>query len=188
MDLIFTHPALAYTLIIIIGLIIGSFINVIIWRYPQMLKRAWHAECLEFLGKIATTPDTKINLCWPRSHCRHCKKNIKIWDNIPILSYLWLKGRCRHCQQRISLSYPLVELMTVAITLVIVMQFGVDWLTLAALIFSWTLITLTVIDINTQLLPDGLTLGLLWLGLLASTMNLITTPQDAIFGAIIGYT
>ncbi|MBX3705151.1 MAG: prepilin peptidase [Pseudomonadales bacterium] len=183
-----------------LGLCVGSFLNVVIHRLPIMLDRQWRAEASAFLAADGadldpnidlTEPDTAdaapFNLMVPRSRCPHCGHQIRAWENVPVLSWLALRGRCSSCASAISVRYPLVELLTALCTLAVVALLGFTWLALAALAFTWTLLALTFIDFDTQLLPDQLTLPLLWLGLLVSVFGGITTPTDAIIGAVAGY-
>ncbi len=171
----------------VFGLLFGSFFNVVISRYPEMLYRRWQRECreqLEISDAESTEPD---NLFSPPSRCPHCKTHIKSWQNIPILSYLFLRGKCAHCHASISFLYPLVEGLSAVLAAVIVLHFGWNFTALAAIIFSWTLLVLSFIDIQEQILPDNITLSLLWLGLLLNSANFFTTPTNAILGAAIAY-
>lgn len=158
-----------------LGLFIGSFLNVVIYRLPIMLDN----EC--------KNEQTKFNLVFPRSHCIKCGKTIEWWCNIPLISFLFLLGKCSNCKNKISLRYPLIELLTAAISVFVASYFGFNLQTLAILIFSWILIALVFIDIEHQILPDELTLTLLWVGLLFSALGFFITPSDAIIGSISGY-
>jgi leader peptidase (prepilin peptidase)/N-methyltransferase len=173
----------------LLGLIIGSFLNVVIYRLPIMLDQRWRWECSQLLKlpllKVEQT--TILNLCLPRSHCIHCQRTIYFFDNIPLISFLWLKGRCRHCGEKISWRYPLVEVLSAFVCIVIALRFGVGFETIAGLIFSEYLLCLAFIDLKHQLLPDVLTLSLLWLGLIASLLGFFASPGDAIIGASCGY-
>jgi leader peptidase (prepilin peptidase)/N-methyltransferase len=171
------------------SLLIGSFLNVVIYRLPRMLMNEWGQECREYLG-LKPTPITEVerfNLSLPLSHCTQCKKNLKPWHNIPVLSYLVLKGKCAYCKAKISLRYPLVEFICCLASVYVAWRFGFSLQTVGALIFTWVLIALTFIDIDYHLLPDQLTLFLLWVGLLLSLYPVFISPQDAIIGAVIGY-
>ncbi len=170
----------------LLGLIVGSFLNVVILRLPQMLQREWRAQCHELLGTEAP-PEPKLTLAWPPSRCPKCERPIRPWENIPVLSYLWLRGRCRGCSARISLRYPLVELGTALLSAAVAWHFGVGWEAVAALVLTWALIALAVIDYDHQILPDNITLPLVWLGLLLSLTGIFATPQDSILGAVLGY-
>lgn len=173
--------------IAIISLFIGSFLNVVIYRLPRMIENNWSEECRHYLGLHPDLSAQKLNLTLPFSHCPACKASIRPWHNIPIISYLFLRGRCANCHAPISLRYPFVEALTMILSVIVAYRFGVTLETLAALFFTWIAITLTFIDIDHHLLPDQLTLLLLWLGLFFSLFNLFSTPQDAILGAISGY-
>lgn len=172
------------------GLCIGSFLNVVIHRLPKMLNADWRAQCLEYLEqpeepKAAAAP--RYNLVVPRSACPACGHRITALENIPVASWLVLRGKCSACRVRISARYPVVELFTGLLSAYIAWHFGPMLVTLWALIFAWTLIALTFIDADTQLLPDDLTLPLLWLGLLVNVGGAFTTLQSAVVGAVLGY-
>ncbi len=171
------------------GLIVGSFFNVAIHRVPLMLYREWHQQCKEFLEEYPSLEQEpkNINLFFPRSHCPHCKKSIPGWHNIPIISYLLLKGKCASCHAPISLRYPLVELLTAILFAFCVYSFGLNWQGLAAIFFCGSLIVLTMIDLDHQLLPDDITLGLMWLGLFVNIFNVFTDSTASLIGAITGY-
>jgi Type II secretory pathway, prepilin signal peptidase PulO and related peptidases len=170
----------------IFGLIIGSFLNVVVHRLPLMMERDWRQQSREFLG-LEVEPEPLFNLARPASHCPACKQSLRWRDNIPLLSFLFLRGRCRACKARISLRYPVLELTSACLAVFIALQFGLSWQAFFALIFAWTLLALSAIDIDTQLLPDSLTLPLLWLGLLINAQGLFVTPSAAIIGAVAGY-
>lgn len=188
---------LAFTLIIFIfGLLVGSFLNVVIHRLPLMLEAQWVEQCTVLLEPSDTgetsqekqqTTSEPYNLVWPGSHCPNCKHAIRAWENIPVISYLFLKGKCSGCSDRISIRYPLVELATGLIAGVIATQFGVSSQTFMALLLAWSLISLTLIDFDHQLLPDNITLPLLWLGLIANLFGQFVSIEDALWGAIGGY-
>lgn len=171
----------------VFGLLIGSFLNVVISRLPIMLEQGWKSECRELLD-ISVDEDHKksFNLFTPRSHCPACKHQISSLENIPLISYLVQKGRCRHCGTSIS-KYPLVELFTGLLTAYIAIEFGFEWKTFMAMLLAWSLITLAMIDFKTTLLPDNITLPLLWLGIIANYFNLFCSLEDSILGAIFGY-
>ena len=175
----------------ILGLLIGSFLNVVILRLPVMLERQWRDECRAFLEIDTTTEQTTenspFNLISPRSHCPKCKHQIRAWENIPVISYLVLKGRCSACKTRIPSRYPLIEALTGILSVIVAWHFGPGWQTAAALLLTWTLIALSVIDIDHQILPDNITLPCLWTGLLLSLFNIFTDSQSAIIGALVGY-
>jgi len=177
-----------YLSIGLLGLLVGSFINVVAYRLPIMLQKSWRQECLEFLEQIDSKPDTStFNLSKPRSRCPTCSHPISALENIPVISYLILGGRCKKCHTHISIRYPLVELTTALLSILVAMQFGVSLHTVFALLFTWTLISLSLIDVDTQLLPDSITLPLLWFALFASLFNIFVDPSTAIIGAITGY-
>lgn len=172
----------------ILSLCVGSLLNVIIYRLPLMQEAQWRQECCELLQiKEKKKTTSSINLFFPRSFCPHCKALVRAWQNIPLLSYLVLKGRCYHCHERISIRYPLIELLTLALSLYATWHFGLTLKLIFGLVAIWILICLVFIDLDHQLLPDSLTLGLLWLGLLANTQHLFTSINNAVFGAVIAY-
>ena len=181
--------SLFYTLGAVLGLLIGSFLNVVIRRLPVMLETAWRRECHEFLETApAAGPDPQpYNLIRPGSSCPHCGHRITPIENIPVLSYLLLKGKCSGCNNRISLRYPLVEILTALLTLLVAVNFGISTQTVFACLFTWALISLSFIDIDHQLLPDNITLPLLWLGLICNYPGLFTDLYSALLGAVAGY-
>lgn len=156
----------------LVGFALGSFANVVIARLPQMIT---HADTTEY------------NLCWPNSQCPQCQQALRWWHNIPLVSYLLLRGRCAFCQLKISLVYPLIELSMAALTLLMVLHDGLSGLALAKLVFCGCLLSMTVIDWRTHLLPDSLTYSFLWLGLLLSLGGQFATPANAILGVVFGY-
>ena len=181
-------PWLYLSLIFLFSLMIGSFLNVVIHRLPIMLEREWQAEYRSYFApdEEATAPE-RYNLMVPRSACPHCGHAITALENIPLLSWLWLKGRCRDCQAPISARYPLVELLTALLSVAVAMVITPGWGTLAALLLTWVLVALTFIDLDKMLLPDQLTLPLLWLGLLLNTQGTFVDLSDAVIGAAAGY-
>lgn len=183
------HPSFLHFSIGLLGLLVGSFLNVVVYRLPIMLQRSWRKECLEFLEQEETKPASPevFNLSQPRSRCPFCNHSITALENIPVLSYLLLKGKCKNCKKPISIRYPIVELTTALLSVLITLHFGVSLQTVAALLFTWTLICLTLIDFDTQLLPDSITLPLLWFALLASLFHVFVTPETALIGALLGY-
>lgn len=181
------NPELFLLVTAIFSLFIGSFLNVVIYRLPRMMDQSWSEECRIYLGLKPHSDLEKLNLWLPFSHCPHCKKVIRPWHNIPILSYFWLRGKCGYCNARISMRYPLVEALTCIMSVYVAWRFGVSYQTLSALFFTWTLICLTFIDLDYHLLPDQLTLLLLWAGLFSSIYYLFCASHDAIIGAIAGY-
>jgi leader peptidase (prepilin peptidase)/N-methyltransferase len=171
------------------GLAIGSFLNVVIHRLPLMLERQWRAQCAEITSHPAAPEGEPISLVRPRSRCPSCGAQIRAVHNIPVLSYLALRGRCASCNAPISSRYPLVELATAIVSGVVAWHYGFGCQAAFALVFSWYLIALAGIDVDRQLLPDVLTLPLLWIGLLASLLPTVgmTSPRDALIGAAAGY-
>lgn len=174
-------------LIAILGLVVGSFLNVVIVRYPEMLRRHWRKDCLEFLEQPAEPEKTAFNLIIPRSQCPHCQHTLAIWHNIPLLSYCWLRGRCAYCQHSLSLLYPIVELLCALTTVAVFLHFGLTLQGIAACLLTWGLIALAGIDWRIQILPDTLTLSLLWLGLLFNLLHLFAPLSAAVCGAVVGY-
>ena len=184
-----TQP-LAFILVsLVLGLIVGSFLNVVIYRLPVMLERQWREQCHEFLELAETSSDNnkKFNLSTPASTCPHCQHKIKPWENIPVISYLFLRGRCSECKQSIALRYPTIELVCGLMTACIAWHFGYEWQALFAMLLTWSLICLAVIDFDTKLLPDVITLPILWLGIFININHTFVPLQDSVLGAIIGY-
>ncbi|CAM4223149.1 prepilin peptidase [Pseudoalteromonas byunsanensis] len=172
----------------LISLCIGSFLNVVIYRLPVMLHKQWRNECKLILSESNDEPQAEIfNLAVPGSHCPSCNTKIKFWQNIPLISWLLLRGKCAKCKTAISVRYPLVELGTALVSLFIALRFGATPQCLLYLILTWALIALIFIDIDHMLLPDQITLPLLWLVLLASVQGLTISPKEAIIGAAVGY-
>lgn len=188
--LTFSDPIVYLSFSILIGLLIGSFLNVVSYRLPRMLQINYANECREFL-EIAPPPSTEkkdpFNLMFPHSHCPHCKHRIAMHDNIPVFSYCWLRGRCRHCQHKIHWQYPTVELLCAALTFLVTWQFGWQLLTLWFLLLTWNLIALTLIDLEHLIIPDEMSLSFLWLGLLINLNHTLVPLQDAVLGATLGY-
>ncbi|MFT5577846.1 MAG: leader peptidase (prepilin peptidase)/N-methyltransferase [Paraglaciecola psychrophila] len=183
------YPALLITFATIIGLLVGSFLNVVIYRLPLMMQREWTSECrlLLELDDENTEQEKPFNLAQPNSHCPQCNTAIKPWQNIPVVSYLLLRGRCGHCKTRISPRYPIVEAVTGLLSAVIAWQLGSPYLVLAGLLLTWCLISLTMIDADHKLLPDQITLPLLWAGLIVNSFTLVVPLADALWGAVFGY-
>lgn len=187
MHFLATNTYLFLVIVALFSLLIGSFLNVVIHRLPRMMEESWSEECRLYLGLKPQPRPEKYNLILPNSHCPECKYYIRPWQNIPLLSYFLLRGKCKNCHAKISLRYPFVEALTAIVSVYVAWRFGVSWQTLAALSFTWICICLTFIDLDYHLLPDHLTLLLLWLGLFCSLFNIFCTPQEAIIGAIVGY-
>ena len=186
-----------YITAVILGLIIGSFLNVVIHRLPIMLLRDWRRDCREFLtekfpndlssSSSSAELATKYNLIVPRSACPHCGHQISALENIPVLSYLLLKGRCRSCKTHISMRYPIIETISAVLAFVVAWKFGVSYAFLFAALLSWALLSLTMIDFDHQYLPDQITLPFLWLGLLLNLNGMYTGLSSAVIGAVAGY-
>ncbi len=171
-----------------LSLLVGSFLNVVIYRLPLMLQNEWGEECREYLGlKPNPEEEKKLSLHLPLSHCTACKKKLKPWHNIPVISYLVLRGKCAYCSTAISIRYPFVELLCAAASVYVAWRFGFSIQTFAGLIFTWIIIAATFIDMDHQLLPDELTLSLLWVGLFFSMFGVFGDSRSAIIGAIAGY-
>lgn len=185
-DLLRTEPTVFITGSVILGLLVGSFLNVVIHRLPKMMEREWHANCLELQGK-EVPEQTKYTIVTPRSACPKCGHQITALENIPVISYLFLRGKCKGCKTKISLRYPLIEALTGALIGAAAYQYGYTYSTLFAFVFIFALITLTFIDFDTQLLPDDITLPLLWLGILFNLNGGFTDLKSAIIGAMLGY-
>jgi leader peptidase (prepilin peptidase)/N-methyltransferase len=186
-------PAALTVASVALGLIVGSFLNVVAFRLPIMMQRAWAAETAEATGSPPTDRE-RFDLSWPRSHCPHCSHPIRAIQNIPVLSYLLLKGRCGHCQAKISARYPLVEALTAIASLVVAWRFGATWATPAVLVLTWFLIALSLIDLDHKLLPDSLTLPLVWIGMLLTLVEIDGAPifagldiRASVIGAAAGY-
>ena len=179
------------TVVGLFSLLVGSFLNAAIYRIPIMLQQGWREECEELFGGDQTNPNhdssKKFNLFVPRSQCPHCGHMITAIENIPVISYLFLKGKCSSCKTSISIQYPVVELATAAISVFVAWKVGFGWQALAALIFTWTLITLSLIDAKTMLLPDNLTIPLMWLGIAVNFQSVFVDLKSSILGAMIGY-
>lgn len=203
-DLLAGSPALYTGTCLVLGLIVGSFLNVVIHRLPLMLQRQWREQCRELqtgeagqaasAGEVAAPSAARYNLIVPRSACPACGAPITALQNIPLLSYLFLRGRCAHCKAHISLRYPLIEALTGLLSALVAWKLGFGWESLAALVFTWFLVALAGIDIDHQLLPDSLTLPLMWLGLLLSLFVPAGSPwpapvdlRSSLIGAAAGY-
>jgi leader peptidase (prepilin peptidase)/N-methyltransferase len=181
-----SEPAFVLT-VAVFGLAIGSFLNVVIHRLPRMMEDDWRAQCAELAGAPAPAPAARYNLIVPRSHCPSCRTPLRASDNIPIVSWLILRGKCGHCGARISARYPVVEALTALLSAIVAWRLGFGWPTAAALVFTWALIALTFIDADTTLLPDDITLPLLWLGLGVNVFGMFAPLNDSVIGAIGGY-
>ncbi len=184
-----TQPIFYLFSIFFIGLIVGSFLNVVIVRLPKMIERDWREECCDLLDLSPENTKKKepFNLITPSSHCLFCKHKIKVVENIPLLSYLFLGGKCSNCKEKISIRYPIIE-FTSAISVCIVAYFyGVSIQAFFAICLTWALIVLSIIDLDTRYLPDDITLPLIWLGIILNIFNIFTDINSSILGAIFGY-
>ena len=204
-SLLQSSPALLLSVCFVLGLFVGSFLNVVVYRLPLMMQTTWRRECKEFLQQDSqeTTQETAtesagensgtdqtpqpFNLMVPRSACPSCNSMITAWQNIPVISWLILRGKCGNCKHPISIEYPLVELLTAILSLAVAYKFGASIQLIFALLFTWSLVSLALIDFHTTLLPDSITLPLLWLGLLISLVPVFVSAPDAIVGAAAGY-
>ncbi len=170
------------------GLCVGSFLNVVIHRLPQMLDAQWSSQCRELLNIEQSEELREVpGLFLPRSRCPHCGHQISAWENIPVLSFLLLRGRCSECKSSIAWRYPLIEILTAVLSAIVVQRLGFGWGSLLALGLTWALIALSFIDFDRQILPDVITLPLIWLGLLANLFGLFTDLASAVSGAVAGY-
>ena len=181
------NPALGYPAAAVFGAALGSFLNVVILRMPRRLEWQWKRDSREMLGEPELYDPPPPGIVVERSHCPHCKHQLSWYENIPVLSWLALRGKCRNCKAPISPQYPLVELLTMLLMVACVWRFGFGWQGFGAMVFTGFLITLSGIDLRTQLLPDQLTLPLMWLGLIASADNLYMMTKPALLGAVAGY-
>ena len=210
LQLLQSSPVLLFVVCSVLGLFVGSFLNVVVYRLPLMMEKTWRRECLEFLkhdaetskkqagaidengiiqqAELQNSDDEKpFNLMVPRSACPSCGAMIKSWQNIPVISWLFLRGKCGSCEHPISAEYPLVEMLTGILSLAVAMKFGASIQLVFALLFTWSLISLALIDFHTTLLPDNITLPLMWLGLVISLKPVFVDTHDAIVGAAAGY-
>lgn len=183
------QPPYIYIFVVLISLAIGSFLNVVILRYPQMLEKLWHAEAEAFLKETTFEPPAlELTLSKPGSHCPQCKNALRFWHNIPLISFLALRGRCAFCKTRISWRYPLIEALTLLITIIVVQKYGISIYSLGVVLLSWVMIVQSGIDVDHQFIPDVLSYSMLWLGLLLSAFNISSlTPLASILGATVGY-
>jgi len=197
-----TNPTFFYTCVGVFSLLIGSFLNVVIYRLPKIMEQGWYKECREFLAdelvdstkniqaknnKTENDESEQITLSKPASTCPKCDHQIKFYENIPVISWLFLRGKCSKCSNNISIRYPLIEAITACLGVIIAMKFGVSLTTVFILFLTYALISLTMIDFDHMLLPDQITLPFLWLGLLVNINGMIVPLQDAVIGAVAGY-
>lgn len=199
-ELLQSNMTLALLVFSVLGLCVGSFLNVVIHRIPLIMVYSWRQECSQFMFQQADMPrehtvsltditakDAPITLSRPASRCPHCAHKIKWYENIPLISWLVLRGRCSECDAKISMRYPIVELITALLSALVIYQFGVNATGLSALILVWTLIALTGIDFDTQLLPDRLTFPLAGLGLAVNSQSWFVSPTQSIWGLLLGF-
>ncbi len=184
-------PVSFYIFVVVFSLMIGSFLNVVIYRLPKMMHNAWYLECRDFLAdEVAKVPAKQIkaiNLSKPDSTCPKCGHKIRFYENIPVLSWVLLKGKCSQCKSTISIRYPFVETATAFLSLIVAVQFGATIETLLLLLLTWSLICLTLIDFDHMLLPDQIVMPILWLGILVNIKGGFVPLEDAVIGAAIGY-
>ncbi|MHA6478223.1 prepilin peptidase [Stutzerimonas sp. KH-1] len=171
----------------VLGLLVGSFLNVLIYRLPVMMQREWRAQAREFLELPCEPVGERFNLLLPNSRCPHCAHRIRAWENVPLISWLLLRGKCSSCQAPISCRYPLVELACGALSGYVAWHFGFSWQAAMMLLLTWGLLAMSMIDVDHQLLPDSLVLPLLWLGLMVNHFGLFTSLESALWGAVTGY-
>ncbi len=194
-ELFLSSPLTFIALVFFLSLLIGSFLNVVIYRLPMMMEREWRAQCDELTATPATEiPAGRFDLVFPGSHCTSCGTQITALQNIPILSYLMLRGKCASCGSAISKRYPVVEALTAAMTAIVAWRFGFAWESAAAIMLTWALITISVIDIDHQIIPDSISLPFVWIGLMLSLFHpmagaevLFVDAKTAIVGALAGY-
>jgi len=189
-DLFYTYPAFFLGTIFILGLLVGSFLNVVIYRLPIMMNNDWKEQCCELLElEINESNGNKsnYNLVVPRSRCPSCSHQIKAIENIPVISYIFLKGKCSQCNTKISLRYPFIEFLSAITVTLVAYYFGISLQTIFAIFLTWALIALSMIDFDHQLLPDDITLPFLWIGITLSLFNIYTDIESSVLGAIFGY-
>ena len=193
-DLLQRNPVLYLSIITVLGLLVGSFLNVVIYRLPVILKRQWKTDCLSFLSQenepapdSTTSNEQPLNLIVPRSRCPHCGHLITALENVPVLSFLLLGGRCRECKTPISVRYPLIEILSASLAVLVAWKYGFSYQAAMGIVLSWALISLSFIDYDHQYLPDNITLPFLWLGLFLNLNNLYVDLASAVLGAIMGY-
>lgn len=187
-QLLEANPAAFIAVTGLFGLLIGSFLNVVILRLPVMMERDWRRQCAEYTGTAVSAEETqRFDLVTPRSRCPQCGHQIRAFENVPIISWLLLRGHCSSCGTHIPVRYPAVEAATAILSMVVAWHFGPSWEALAALLLTWSLVALSVIDFDHQLLPDSITLPMLWLGLLLNLGGLYTDAASAVIGAAAGY-
>ncbi len=181
------NPPVFVAVTAVLGLLVGSFLNVVIYRLPVMLNRSWQDQCAELSGGETAIAQAPFNLVTPGSTCPRCGHRIRAWENIPVVSYLIQRGRCTACGGAISVRYPIIEAVTAVLTAAVAWHFGFGMQAFAAMLLTWALIALTMIDFDHQLLPDDITLPFLWLGLLLSLQGVFVDTPTALIGAMAGY-
>ncbi|WP_404395062.1 A24 family peptidase [Stutzerimonas chloritidismutans] len=187
MDYLASHVLAVVLSAALLGLLVGSFLNVLIYRLPIMMQREWRAQALEYLECPPEQISERFNLLLPSSRCPHCDHQIRSWENIPLVSWLALRGKCSSCRAPISSRYPLVELACGLLSGYVAWHFGFTWEAGAMLLLTWGLVAMSMIDIDHQLLPDSLVLPLLWLGLILNNFGLFVSLESALWGAVAGY-
>ena len=181
-------PALFALVATVLGLVVGSFLNVVIYRLPIMMEREWRTQCAEILEQKPLAEETSVfNLWTPRSQCPTCQHPIGITENIPILSFLFQRGRCTHCKSPISVQYPAVEIVSGVLAGTVAWHYGFGWQAIAGMLLTWSLIALSVIDLKHQLLPDAITIPFLWLGIGLGLFGIFADLRSSVIGAIVGY-
>ncbi|MGQ7815595.1 prepilin peptidase [Metapseudomonas furukawaii] len=186
-DFLASHVLAFVFCALLLGLLVGSFLNVVIHRLPKMMLRDWQEQAREALELPAEPKGPVFNLVLPNSRCPHCQHEIRAWENIPVVSYLALGGKCSACKAPISTRYPLVELACGLLSAYLAWHFGFSWQAGAFLVLTWGLLAMSMIDVDHQLLPDALVLPLLWLGLILNSQGLFVSLEDALWGAVAGY-
>jgi len=186
-DFLASHPLAFVLSALVLGLIVGSFLNVVVWRLPKMLQRDWRTQAHEVLGLPQPAPGPAYNLLLPHSHCPHCNHQLRAWENLPLISYTLLRGKCSSCKAPISKRYPLTELACGLLSAFVAWHFGFGWPAALMLVLTWGLLAMSLIDADHQLLPDALVLPLLWLGLIANHFGVFTDLDNALWGAVAGY-
>ena len=186
-NLLQSSPVFFLGSVFVLGLMVGSFLNVVILRLPKMMERDWQAQCREYLQQETDPEPEPLSLARPASTCPGCGYKIRAYENIPVISWLLLRGKCAACKTPISIRYPVIELVTALLSVAVAWHFGFGWQALAALVLTWALVALSVIDFDTQLLPDAITLPFLWLGLTLSLFPVFADMRNALIGAIAGY-
>jgi leader peptidase (prepilin peptidase) / N-methyltransferase len=186
-DLLASSPLAFAFCALVLGLLIGSFLNVVVYRIPKMMLRDWKIQAREVLELPPEPQPETFNLLLPHSRCPHCSHKIRAWENLPVISYLFLGGKCSGCKAPISKRYPLVELACGLLSAFVAWHFGFGWQAGAVLVLSWGLLSMSLIDADHQLLPDAIVLPLLWLGLIVNAFGLFASLTDALWGAVFGY-